>query len=109
MLNLKCFGTGLTQFIMKNFVDIDKISNASTLFKYKLPFASDLGWFGQIFLSHGILIYLAIAIAIVTAVILKRTRVGLHLRAIGENPAAADAVGIKVDRYKYLAILIVLS
>lgn len=105
-LALTTFGTGLTQFVMKNFVNIDFISSASTLFKYKLPFAGSLGWFGQIFLSHGFLIYLAIAIAIVTAVILKRTKVGLHLRAIGENPAAADAVGIKVDRYKYLAILI---
>ena len=105
-LALTTFGTGLTQFVMKNFVDINIISKASTLFKNKLPFAGDLGWFGQIFLSHGILIYLAIAIAIVSAYVLKRTKVGLHLRAIGENPAAADAVGINVDKYKYLAILI---
>ena len=57
-------------------------------------------------MSHGILIYVAVVIALVSAYILNRTKTGLRLRAIGENPAAADAVGIKVDRYKYLAILI---
>ena len=105
-LALTTFSTGLTQFIMKNFVNISLISSASTLFKYSLPFANSLGWFGELVLSHGILVYLAIAIAIVTAIILKNTKVGLRLRAIGENPGAADAVGIKVNQYKYLAILI---
>lgn len=105
-LALTTFSTGLTQFIMKNFVDITKISDASTLFKYSLPFADKLGWFGELFLSHGILVYLSIAVAIVSAIVLKNTKVGLHLCSIGENPAAADAVGIKVNKYKYLAILI---
>ena len=104
-LALTTFSTGLTQFIMKNFVDINMISEASTLFKNSFAFAKHLGWFGELFFSHGILVYLSIAIAILSAVILKRTKVGLHLRSIGENPAAADAVGIKVDKYKYLAIL----
>ena len=76
------------------------------MFKNCLPFAGSLGWFGKLFFSHGILVYLAIVVAILSAVILKRTKVGLHLRSVGENPAAADAVGIKVDKYKYLAILI---
>ena len=97
-LALTTFGTGLTQFVMKNFVDINDISTASTLFKLNLPFANSLGWFGEIFLSHGILVYIATAIAIITAYVLNKTKIGLHLRAVGENPAAADAVGIKVDR-----------
>ncbi len=105
-LALTTFGTGLTQFVMKNFVDIDKISTASTLFKNTFSFADSLGWFGELFFSHGIFIYLSVAISIVAAIVIKRTKVGLRLRAVGENPAAADAVGIKVDRYKYLAILI---
>ena len=50
--------------------------------------------------------YLAVAIAIVTAFILTRTRIGLQLRAIGENPATADAAGIDVTKYKYFAICI---
>ena len=44
--------------------------------------------------------------AIVCAVVLKRTRGGLHLRAVGENPATADAAGINVERSKYMATCI---
>jgi simple sugar transport system permease protein len=91
---------------MDSFVERINFSTASTYVAKSLPFADKLGWFGDIFLSHGLLVYLAIAVAIVTAIILKNTKVGLRLRSVGENPAAADAVGIKVDKYKYLAILI---
>ena len=105
-LALTTFGTGLTQFVMKNFVEIGNVSTASTLFKNTFPFADKLGWFGELFFSHGILIYLSVIISVIAAIVIKSTKTGLRLRAIGENPAAADAVGIKVDRYKYLAILI---
>ena len=71
-----------------------------------LPFADKLGAFGKIVLSHGILVYLAIAVALLAAWFLKKTRAGLHLRAVGENPATADAAGINVTAYKYGAILI---
>ncbi len=67
-------------------------------------------WFrdtiGTAFLSHGFLAYLAIIIALIMAYVLKKTRVGLHLRAVGENPATADAAGIRVGRYKYVATCI---
>ena len=63
-------------------------------------------WFESIFLSHGWLFYLAIVIAIVAQIILNYTRLGLHLRAVGENPATADAVGINVTAYRYGATVI---
>ena len=105
-LALTTFGTGLSDFVMKSFVDHNVTAGVSLMFNKGLPFASDLGWFGQIFLSHGFVAYFSIAVAIVSAIIIKRTKLGLRLRAVGENPAAADAVGIRVNRYKYLAILI---
>lgn len=105
-LALTTFGAGFTQFIMDNYVKRNGFTVASTYIAKSLPFAEDLGAFGEIFLSHGLLVYLAIAIAIITAIILKKTKVGLRLRAVGENPAAADAVGINVSKYKFLAILI---
>ena len=46
--------------------------------------------------SHGFMVYLAIIIALVSGFILKRTRAGLHLRSVGENPATADAAGVNV-------------
>ena len=55
------------------------------------------------FLSYGFLAYVAIIIALICAYVLKKTRVGLHLRAVGEDPAAADAAGIDVKKYKYVS------
>ncbi len=53
--------------------------------------------------SYGFLVYAAIALAIALHWFLTRTRAGLNLRAVGENPATADAAGINVTLYKYLA------
>lgn len=58
---------------------------------------------GLVFFSYGPLVYLAILIAIVTAIIFRHTRTGLSLKAVGENPATADAAGINVTGYKYVA------
>ncbi len=63
-------------------------------------------WFSTIFLSHGTLVYVAIIIAIVVAVVMKKTRTGLSLTAVGENPGAADAAGINVTKYKYIACVL---
>ena len=64
------------------------------------------GTIGDIFLSYGFLAYLAVIISLVVSYVLNRTRVGLQLRAVGENPATADAAGINVNRYKYTATCI---
>ncbi len=111
-LALTTFGVGFGDFFGGSITKI--FSNGGTLsvkttadfFKTTLPFADDLGWFGEIFLSHGFLAYLAVIIALVASFVLNRTRVGLHLRSVGENPATADAAGINVTRYKYLATCI---
>lgn len=105
-LAVTIFGSGFTQFFMDNLIDLDYLFDAGEIISKGLPFAGNLGWFGEIFLNYGVIVYLAIAISIVTALILKKTRVGLHLRAVGENPATADAAGINVTKYKYLAIII---
>ena len=111
-LALTTFGIGIGHFFGQSLISLAgdtggvtsiSVKATSNLFKASLPFASKLGWFGTMFLSYGFLTYLAIVIAIVVALILNRTRIGLHLRAVGENPATADAVGISVGRYKYVA------
>lgn len=63
-------------------------------------------WFGKIFCSQSIFAYSSIIIAIVVSIILNKTRIGLNLRACGENPASADAAGINVGLYRYLATII---
>ncbi len=105
-LALTIFGSGFTQFFMDTYVNRIHFAKASRLISASIIGDLDLGWFGEIFLNHGFLVYFAIAIAIISALILKKTRVGLNLRAVGENPATADAAGINVTKYKYCAILI---
>ena len=96
------FGGSLTKLVETDLPNVI-LTKTSDFFCVKLPFADKLGWFGQIFLSHDFLTYTAIVIALVVSFVLNRTRVGLNLRAVGENPATADAAGINVTRYKYLA------
>ena len=103
-LAITIFGNGATNFIM-SFVDRTHFDPAGKLISSSLPFAERLGGFGSVVFGHGIFVYLAIAAAIVCAIVLNKTRVGLHVRAVGESPATADAAGINVNLYKYVAIL----
>ena len=111
-LALTTFGVGFGDFwggsLTKIFAGGGNISVKATadIYKTSLPFADNLGWFGEVFLSYGFLAYLAVIIALVSAFILNKTRVGLHLRAVGENPATADAAGINVTKYKYIATVV---
>ena len=111
-LALTTFGTGVGNFfggsLSSLFGEGGSIALNATgnLYKTTLPFADDLGLFGETFLSFGFLAYLAIAIAIAAQYFLNHTRAGLSLRAVGESPATADAAGINVTKYKYLATCI---
>ncbi len=99
------FGSSLTKLTASE-LPIIALTRTSGLYRTVLPFADDLGWFGQIFLSHDFLTYCSVIIALITSFVLNRTRVGLNLRSVGENPATADAAGINVTKYKYLATCI---
>ncbi len=103
-LALTTFGVGVSDYMIAETGPI--YTRGSRYFTMSLPFADDLGWFGELFFSHGVLIYLAIIIALVTSFVLTRTRVGLNLRAVGENPATADAAGINVSKYRYASTCI---
>ena len=103
-LALTIFGAGFADYFM-TLIDTRYFAGASRIIKASLPFASNLGGFGEIFLGQSLLVYIAIIVAIITFLILKKTRIGLNLRAIGENPATADAAGINVTKYKYGSIL----
>ena len=96
------FGGSLVKLVNNGSAEI-KLNKTNVAFRQVLPFAKDWGWFGELFLSYGFLAYLSVLIAVVVALVLKRTKTGLNLRAVGESPATADAAGINVTRYKYVA------
>jgi simple sugar transport system permease protein len=109
-LAITTFGVGFGNFFGGSLAKLTNseipsvaLTTTSGFFRKTLPFAQSTGWFGKIFLSYGFMAYLAIIIALLCAFFLKRTRGGLHLRAVGENPATADAAGINVEKSKYMA------
>ena len=109
-LAMTTFGVGFGNFFggsLIKLVDSDvpsiALSATSSYFSKTLPFAGKLGWFGKLFLSYGFLAYVAVIIALAASYVLGHTRVGLHLRAVGESPNTADAAGINVTKYKYVA------
>ena len=109
-LALTTFGVGIGNFFGGSLIKLVKtdipsiaLTKTSQVFSRKLPFADDLGWFGDIFLSYSFLAYAAIIIALVASYVFNHTRTGLHLRAVGENPSTADTAGINVIKYKYVA------
>ncbi len=104
-LAMTTLGVGISDFMIAS-VDGYKFTAGADFFRKGLPFANSLGSFGKLFFSYGIMVYLAIAVAVTTSIVLNKTKVGLHLRAVGENPATADAAGINVTKYRYLATCI---
>lgn len=112
-LAMTTFGVGFGNFFGGSLIKLTgadvpsvALTTTSNFFRKSLPIADSAGAFGKIFLSYGFLAYAAIIIAIACSIFLNRTRGGLHLRAVGENPATADAAGINVSRSKYLATCI---
>lgn len=108
-LALTTFGMGVANFfgaflLQGEVYTAAPVTNAA--FTKKLPGLSQLPVVGEIVFSYGFLAYFAIILAVVMHIYLNKTRSGLNLRAVGENPGTADAAGINVVRYKYAATVI---
>ena len=107
-LAMTTFGVGLAWTIMAKLQQTMYLNTPKKYFR--LPFYNNVKHWQEMGLSSmqklGIMFFLAIVIAIVASYVLYHTKIGLNLRAIGESPATADAVGINVTRYKYLATCI---
>ena len=108
-LALTTFGMGVANFFgvfILNGASYSAAPIANKAFSAKIPVLSGLGDIGQVVFSYGFLVYAAILLAVVLHWFLTRTGAGLNLRAVGENPATADAAGINVTLYKYLSTCI---
>ncbi len=100
-LAMTTFGSGLMTVIMLQYkASYTKYLYATELFRF--PFSGQ----NNSLQYCGVMFFLAIIIALIASYVLTRTRTGLHLRAVGENPATADAAGINVTAYKYGATCI---
>ena len=100
-LALTLFGLGISSLMGQSYVGIKPPPTA----RLDLPVLSDLPVVGRIFFSHDLILYFGIILVAATWAMLKYTRAGLILRAVGENHDAAHALGYKVVRIRVMAIL----
>ena len=111
-LALTTFGIGFGNFfggsISKLAGGVGQVSVATTARAYQaaIPALSKIPVVGKLLFSYGFLTYIAVILAFVISYVLRKTRIGLNLRAIGENPAAADAAGLNINKYKYIATIV---
>jgi len=106
-LSLTIFGAGFSSFVGQKLVGQALPESIKAVFRpIKLPFLSDIPVIGPALFNHDILVYLGYALAVLLGIYLYKTRLGLFLRTIGENPGAADTAGINVSLYKYVHILL---
>ncbi|MBQ6146752.1 MAG: ABC transporter permease [Clostridia bacterium] len=108
-LTLTIFGSGIANFFggslnkMAGGVGQISVAVTSRAFRWTQPLTDGLGVVDKLLFNFGFMAYFAILMAIFLGWLLNRTSVGLNLRAVGENPATADAAGINVTKYKYVA------
>ncbi|WP_273498248.1 ABC transporter permease [Lentibacter algarum] len=100
-LALTLFGLGLSSLLGQDYVGLKPPSTP----KLDIPILSDLPFLGTVLFNHDAIVYLGIALVAAVWATLKYTRVGLVLRAVGENHDAAHALGYKVVRIRVLAIM----
>ncbi len=117
-LALTTLGIGLGNFLGASLIRITSselpniaLTKTSSFFNKKIPLPEMTGpndWrhIFKIFLNYDFLTFVAIIIAIIAGIVLVKTRIGLNLRAVGENPATADAAGINVTKYRYFSTMI---
>lgn len=103
-IGIYLFGLGMSELLFVRLigtpVSIDGFA------KLNIPGLSDIPVIGEIFFSHNLLVYAAFALVPIAAFILNRTNFGLMIRAVGQNPEAADAMGVNVTRIRYATVII---
>jgi ABC-type uncharacterized transport system permease subunit len=98
------FGLGASDLLFQKLVGTVKIADSFP--KIHIPFLSDIPLLGEILFSHHILVYLAFLLVPVAWFVLNKTTLGLKIRAAGENPEAADSLGVSVAGVRYFTIVL---
>ena len=110
-LTITTFGLGLYFFVGKGFGENwPAMTKAPALAEgfaaIQIPGLSSIPVLGKALFSHNILVYLGLAIAVLVWWYLFYTKTGLKLRSVGENPGAADSVGVNIIQYKYVHLIL---
>ncbi|GIK42589.1 MAG: ABC transporter permease [Chloroflexota bacterium] len=107
-LSLNIFAAGFSFYIFRvvfSNVATENLPNIRIFEVFRLPFLSNIPVIGEAFFAHHMLTYVAVLLAPAISLFLYRTKYGLTLRCLGENPRAVDMKGVNVSLYQYLATI----
>ncbi len=103
-IGLYMFGLGLSSLLFKTMVGT--VKTVTGFQPIKIPLLSDIPYIGQIFFSHSLLVYGAFLLVPIAWWVLEKTTWGLKIKSVGQNPAAADSLGVNVDKVRYVSVCI---
>lgn len=103
-LSLNFLATGVSVVLGEG---LNSLTDVPIIPSVSIPFLSQIPWIGKVFFTNqSILVYVGFVVFPLVYLFITRTRAGLHLRAVGEFPAAADSQGINVFGMRYLYVFI---
>lgn len=98
------FGLGMSELLFQSLMG--SVETIQGFPKVHIPFLSDIPGIGEIFFSQNALVYGAYLLVPLAWFVLNKTTLGLKIRAVGENPDAADSLGVSVARVRYFTIIL---
>lgn len=101
-IGLYMFGLGLSSLLFKT--TIGTVKTVTGFQPVKIPLLGDIPVIGEILFNHSLLVYGAFLLVPIAWWILEKTTWGLRIKAVGQNPAAADTLGVNVDRVRYISV-----
>ncbi|MFN2227695.1 MAG: ABC transporter permease [Anaerolineae bacterium] len=96
------FGLGMSTLLFQML--LGTVETVQGFAPIHIPLLSDIPVIGEIFFQQNILVYIAFALVPITQFVLQRTTLGLKIRAVGENPEAADSLGVSVATVRYITV-----
>ena len=96
------FGLGMSDMLFQK--TLGTVETVSGFPPIHIPYLSDIPVLGRVLFSHNLMVYMAYLLVPVAWFILNKTTIGLNIRAVGENPGAADSLGVSVSRVRYLTV-----
>ena len=97
------FGLGMSDLLFQKLVgNVETVQGFPPIY---IPVLSDIPYIGKIFFSQNIMVYGAYLLVPIALFVLNRTTLGLKIRSVGENPDAADSLGVSVARTRYFTVI----
>ena len=103
-IGLYMFGLGLSSLLFK--VLVGSVQTVTGFQPFKIPFLGDIPIIGEIFFQHSLPVYVAFLLVPLAWWFLDKTTWGLKIKSVGQNPAAADSLGVNVDQIRYFSVCV---